>query len=239
MFSEAKPGGFLKNMIEFNHITKEYPNHTALKDVSFKIQTGEMVFLTGHSGAGKSTLLKLMMCIETPTHGKIFLDNQDLSQLSKKEIPYHRRRIGMIYQNPQLILRRNVFDNVALPLEIQGYRYREIKRRVCAALDKVGLLSKEKYFPDSLSSGEQQRIGIARAVVNKPQILLADEPTGNLDPDLSLDILNLFSAFNAIGVTVLIATHDLPLIAQMPYRMITIHCGQQTHRKQVVTRETI
>lgn len=226
-------------MIELKSITKEYPNHTALRDISFKIQTSEMVFLTGHSGAGKSTLLKLLMCIEAPTHGKIFVDDQELSLLSKKEIPYHRRRIGMIYQNPQLIIERNAFDNVALPLEIQGYRHREIKRRVHAALDKVGLLSKEKYFPDSLSSGEQQRIGIARAVVSKPQILLADEPTGNLDPDLSMDILHLFSAFNAIGVTVLIATHDLPLIAQMPYRMITIHNGQQTHRKRAVTQETV
>lgn len=224
-------------MIEFQHITKTYSNHIALKDVSFNIQTGEMAFLTGHSGAGKSTLLKLITCIEKPSAGTIIVNNQNLSQLSKKDIPYHRRRIGVIYQNPQLIQDRNAFDNVALPLEIQGYHYRELKRRVHAALDKVGLLSKEHYFPDSLSSGEQQRIGIARAVVNKPQILLADEPTGNLDPDLSLDVLNLFAAFNAIGVTVLIATHDLPLIAQMPYRMITIHRGQHIHRKNAI-RET-
>lgn len=218
-------------MIEFHRVFKEYHRHTALSDASFKIKTGEMVFLTGHSGAGKSTILKLILCLEKPTQGKIIVGNRELLQLSTHEIPLLRRRIGMIYQNPQLISDRTTFDNVALPLEIQGYRHRDIKRRVHAALDKVGLLSKEKNFPESLSSGEQQRVGIARAVVHKPDILLADEPTGNLDPDLSIDILQLFSAFNAIGVTVLIATHDLPLIAQMPYRMITINHGSTLNHK--------
>ncbi|EKD77528.1 MAG: hypothetical protein ACD_42C00305G0004 [uncultured bacterium] len=212
-------------MIEFNNVAKEYSGHTALSNVSFSIKSSEMVFLTGHSGAGKSTVLKLAMQIESPTRGQIQVNQHNLSRLSKKQIPSLRRRIGMIYQNPQLINTRTVFDNIALPLEIQGYRTREMRRRVHAALDKVGLLSKEKYYPDALSCGEQQRIGIARAVVNKPDILLADEPTGNLDPQLSIEILRLFEAFHAVGVTVLIATHDLSLIAQMPYRMITLHNG--------------
>jgi cell division transport system ATP-binding protein len=190
------------------------------------MNAGEMAFLTGHSGAGKSTVLKLAMHIESPTRGQIRIDNLLLSQLSKRQIPLLRRRIGMIYQNPQLIQNQTVFDNVALPLLIHGYRHREIKRRVHAALDKVGLLSKENLYPGALSCGEQQRIGIARAVVNKPEILLADEPTGNLDPELSMEILKLFEAFHAVGVTVLIATHDLSLIAQMPHRMITLHNGQ-------------
>ncbi|PJB09856.1 MAG: cell division ATP-binding protein FtsE, partial [Gammaproteobacteria bacterium CG_4_9_14_3_um_filter_38_9] len=169
--------------------------------------------------------LKLIMRIESPTHGQIHVNQLNLSRLSKRQVPLLRRRIGMIYQNPQLIQNRTVFDNIALPLEIQGYRHRDIQRRVHAALDKVGLLSKEKCFPDALSCGEQQRIGVARAVVNKPDILLADEPTGNLDPYLSMEILRLFEAFQAVGVTVLIATHDLSLIAQMPYRMITLQNG--------------
>lgn len=213
-------------MIEFNNVTKEYSGHTALSNVSFTIHQSEMVFLTGHSGAGKSTVLKLAMHIETPTRGQIQINQQNLSRLSRRQIPLLRRRIGMIYQNPQLVHTRTVFDNIALPLEIQGYREREMKRRVHAALDKVGLLSKEKYFPDALSCGEQQRIGIARAVVNKPDILLADEPTGNLDPHLSMEILRLLEAFHAVGVTVLIATHDLSLIAQMPCRMIILQNGE-------------
>jgi cell division transport system ATP-binding protein len=213
-------------MIEFTNVAKEYQGHTALKQVTFSMKPGEMAFLTGHSGAGKSTVLKLAMHIETPSQGQIQINQFNLSRLSKRQIPLLRRRIGMIYQNPQLLQNQTVFDNVSLPLLIHGYREREIKRRVHAALDKVGLLSKEKLFPGALSCGEQQRIGIARAVVNKPDILLADEPTGNLDPELSMEILRLFEAFHAVGVTVLIATHDLSLIAQMPYRMIILHNGQ-------------
>lgn len=213
-------------MIQFSNVVKEYPSLTALANTTFSMNSGEMAFLTGHSGAGKSTVLKLAMRIEKPTQGKIFVNQQDLSQLKKQHIPRLRSRIGMIYQNPQLLENQTVFDNVALPLLIQGYRHTEIKRRVQAALDKVALLSKEKLFPSSLSCGEQQRIGIARAVVNKPTILLADEPTGNLDPELSMDILRLFEAFHLVGVTVLIATHDLPLIAQMPYRMIILQNGE-------------
>lgn len=213
-------------MIEFMNVAKEYHGHTALSQVTFSMKPGEMAFLTGHSGAGKSTVLKLAMHIESPTRGQIQINQFNLSRLSKRQVPLLRRRIGMIYQNPQLLQNQTVFDNIALPLLIHGYRDREIKRRVHAALDKVGLLSKEKLFPSSLSCGEQQRIGIARAVVNKPDILLADEPTGNLDPELSMEILRLFEAFHAVGVTVLIATHDLSLIAQMPYRMITLVNGQ-------------
>ncbi|MCX7120366.1 MAG: cell division ATP-binding protein FtsE [Gammaproteobacteria bacterium] len=213
-------------MIEFNNVSKEYPSHDALKNVTFSMSSGEMAFLTGHSGAGKSTILKLAMRIETPTRGQIHINQQDLSQLKKAHIPQLRRHIGMIYQNPQLLDNQTVFNNVALPLLIHGYRHHEIKRRVHAALDKVGLLSKEKLFPNALSCGEQQRVGIARAVVNKPSVLLADEPTGNLDPDLSMDILRLFEAFHLVGVTVLIATHDLSLIAQMPHRMIILQNGE-------------
>ena len=212
-------------MIEFSNVTKQYQNHTALSDVSIAVDPGEMVFLTGHSGAGKSTVLKLATGIETPTNGKIVINDQEVSRLSKNKISRLRQRIGMIYQNPQLLSNQTVFENVALPLVIQGYRQSEIKRRVHAALDKVDLLTKAMHFPTALSVGEQQRVGIARAIINKPEILLADEPTGNLDPELSLDILRLFEAFRAVGVTVLIATHDLSLIAQMPYRMIILHKG--------------
>lgn len=217
-------------MIDFINVAKEYNGHTALSNVSFSLKSGEMAFLTGHSGAGKSTVLKLAMRIETPTRGHIQINQHQLSRLSKRQIPLLRRQIGMIYQNPQLLNNQTVFDNIALPLLIHGFRHREMKRRVHAALDKVGLLSKEKLFPGALSCGEQQRIGIARAVVSKPDILLADEPTGNLDPELSMEILRLFEAFHAVGVTVLIATHDLSLIAQMPHRMITLHNGQMVKK---------
>src|SRR3990167_8290660 len=213
-------------MIKFESVSKHYHQHRALSDVSFSIEAGEMVFLTGHSGAGKSTVLKLAMAIEQPTQGQIHLHHQNVTRLPRRRIPAFRQSIGMIHQNPQLLSNKTVFDNVALPLYIRGYRYREMRRRVHAALDKVSLLSKEKLQAVELSSGEQQRVGIARAVVSKPDILLADEPTGNLDPELSMEILRLFEAFHAVGVTVLIATHDLSLIAQMPHRMITLRDGQ-------------
>ncbi len=213
-------------MIEFDKVAKRYPGgFEALKDVSFKIPRGEMLFLTGRSGAGKSTLLKMIMMMELPSSGQITVNGHQLSKLPARTVPYLRREIGVVFQNHQLLFDRSVFDNVALPLMILGYQPREIGRRVRAALDKVGLLSKEKAKPITLSGGEQQRVGIARAVVHKPPILLADEPTGNLDPELSAEVMRLFAQFNQVGVTVLIASHDLGLIARLPYRMLTLREG--------------
>lgn len=213
-------------MIQFDNVTKRYDTgHEALKRVSFDIKANEMVFLTGHSGAGKSTLLKLIMMMEHPSDGKVVVDGFDLGAQSRKHIPYHRRNIGVVFQDHQLLFDRSVFDNVALPLEIAGYTPKEIGRRVRAALDKVGLLEKEKHNPITLSGGQQQRIGIARAVVHKPKILLADEPTGNLDPQLSAEIMYLFEQFNHVGVTVLLASHDLSLIASLKHRMLTLKEG--------------
>lgn len=213
-------------MIQFVNVSKNYSSgHHALSNINFHIDAGEMVFLTGHSGAGKSTLLKLIMMIESITRGQIYVDKRNLSNLVARQIPFLRRRIGMIFQDPQLLSYHTVFDNVATPLIIAGYRYREVKRRTYAALDKVGLLKKEKLFPSALSSGEQQRIGIARAIVNKPTIVLADEPTGNLDPELSFEIMRLFEAFNDVGVTILVATHDLSLIAPLNHRIIHLKEG--------------
>lgn len=213
-------------MIQFDNVCKRYEGgHEALKNVSFHIERNDMLFLTGHSGAGKSTLLKLMMMMERPSSGQVFVDGQNFRSLSKGDVPSLRRKIGVVFQNHQLLFDRSVYDNVALPLVIAGYQSRDIGRRVRAALDKVGLLSKEKQMPVTLSGGEQQRVGIARAVVNKPKILLADEPTGNLDPELSAEIMHLFEQFNQVGVTVLIASHDLGLIARLPYRMMTLRQG--------------
>jgi cell division transport system ATP-binding protein len=170
-------------MIRFNDVYKRYENrHEALSGLSFHLKNGEMAFLTGHSGAGKSTLLKLIALIERSTHGQVVVNNQNLTHLPKSKIPYYRRQIGLVFQDHNLLHDRTVFDNVALPLVIAGENHREIGRRVRAALDKVGLLGKERNLPIALSGGEQQRVGIARAVVNRPPILLADEPTGNLDP---------------------------------------------------------
>jgi len=217
-------------MIQFTDVYKRYPSRQeALAGLSFHLKAGEMAFLTGHSGAGKSTLLKLIALIERSTHGQVFVNGQNLSRLSKRKIPYYRRQIGLVFQDHNLLHDRTVFDNVALPLVIEGEDHREIGRRVRASLDKVGLLSKERHLPVSLSGGEQQRVGIARAVVSRPPILLADEPTGNLDPDLSRDIMQLFEQFNQVGVTVFIATHDLELVKSMPYRQIAIEHGRLAH----------
>lgn len=214
-------------MIQFDGVSKRYPSgHEALRRVSCHIRRNEMAFLTGHSGAGKSTLLKLIMRMEVPTQGQVWVDGQNLRQVSSRKVPYLRRNIGVVFQNHQLLFDRSVFDNVALPLTIAGYQPRELGRRVRAALDKVGLLDKEKQNPIALSGGEQQRVGIARAVVNRPTLLLADEPTGNLDPALSAEIMHLFEEFNRVGVTVLIASHDLALIARMRYRMLTLRKGK-------------
>ena len=214
-------------MIQFTDVYKRYTNrHEALSGLSFELQQGEMAFLTGHSGAGKSTLLKLIALIERSTHGQVFVNGQNFCRLKKGKIPFYRRQIGLVFQDHNLLHDRTVFDNVALPLVIAGESHREIGRRVRASLDKVGLLSKERQLPIALSGGEQQCVGIARAVVSRPPILLADEPTGNLDPDLSLDIMQLFEQFNQVGVTVFIATHDLELVIAMPHRQIVLEAGR-------------
>jgi len=214
-------------MIRFTDVYKRYTNqYEALSGLSFELEKGEMAFLTGHSGAGKSTLLKLIALIERCSHGQVIVNNQNLSRLPKWKIPYYRRKIGLVFQDHNLLHDRTVFDNVALPLIIAGENHREIGRRVRAALDKVGLLGKERNLPIALSGGEQQRVGIARAVVNRPPVLLADEPTGNLDPELSREIMHLFEQFNQVGVTVFIASHDQDLISQLPYRHITLQQGR-------------
>ncbi|MEH6586765.1 MAG: cell division ATP-binding protein FtsE [Halioglobus sp.] len=214
-------------MISFERVSKRYQEgHDALRDVSFEIAKDDLVFLTGHSGAGKSTLMRLIMLMDRATRGKVVVDGVDLASVPGRNIPAHRRDIGVVFQNHQLLFDRSVFENVALPLIIAGYDYREVGRRVRAALDKVGLLSRERALPVTLSGGEQQRVGIARAVVGKPKILLADEPTGNLDPALSAEIMTLFEEFNQVGVTVLIASHDLILISQLRHRIITLSEGR-------------
>ena len=214
-------------MIVLENVSKRYPGgFEALNQVSLHIARGEMAFLTGHSGAGKSTLLKLIMLMERPNHGQVIVGGQNLNRIPKRQIPYYRRHVGVVFQNHHLLFDRTVFDNVALPLSIAGVSPRDIGRRVRAALDKVGLLKKERLNPVALSGGEQQRVGIARAIVNKPPLLLADEPTGNLDPDLSADIMKLFEQLNQVGVTMLIASHDLALISHMRHRVIRLEQGR-------------
>ena len=214
-------------MILFDNVAKRYATgQEGLSDTSFFIDAGKMAFLTGHSGAGKSTLLRLIGCLERPTRGQVWVNDRNLNKLSNSQIPYHRRDVGMIFQDHRLLHDRTVFDNVALPLVVAGASPNEIKRRVSAALDKVGLLHKERSIPLTLSGGEQQRVGIARAVVSKPKVLLADEPTGNLDPELSKEIMELFMEFNRVGVTLLIATHDIALILSMSQRIIKLDKGR-------------
>lgn len=214
-------------MLLFDQVSKSYPGgFAALERVSFQIAKGEMVFLTGHSGAGKSTILKLISMIERASTGRVMINNVDLSKITRRQVPYVRRDIGVIFQNHRLLMNHTVFDNVALPLVIEGFTGKEMVKRVHAALDKVGLLDKQRCLPETLSGGEQQRVGIARAVVNKPPLLLADEPTGNLDPELSRDIMQVFEAFNQVGVSVLVASHDLGLIARMRYRTLTLRQGK-------------
>ena len=218
---------YLGAMIQFSHVSKRYPTgYEALKDISFQLAPGEMAFLTGHSGAGKSTLLKLITMIERPTRGQAVVNSKNLAKLRRWRIPYFRREIGVVFQDNKLLYDRTVFDNVALPLVVAGVSHQDISRRVRAALDKVGLLTKEKMYPITLSGGEQQRVGIARAVVNKPALLLADEPTGNLDAELSDEIIDLFREFNDYGVTVLIATHDLRQIQRLQKRVLALRDGR-------------
>ena len=214
-------------MIKFVNVSKRYPETgDVLRNVSFHLRRGEIVFLTGHSGAGKSTLLRLIAAMERCSRGQILLDGQDLSHAKENQLPFIRRKMGFIYQDYKLLQDRTVFDNVALPLVIAGFGHHEIVRRVRAALDKVSLTGKEKKYPLALSGGEQQRVGIARAVVNKPPMIIADEPTGNLDPQLSKEIMFLFGQFQQVGVTVLIASHDISLITQLNYRVLKLDHGQ-------------
>jgi cell division transport system ATP-binding protein len=214
-------------MIKFEQVSKRYPGgFEALSQVNFSLEKGEMVFLTGHSGAGKSTLLKLIAMLDTPSSGQVIVNDVRLNQLKKKDIARYRSSLGITFQSPHLLNERTVFDNVALPLQIQGMTPIMLGKRVHAALDMVGLLSKEKMLPLHLSAGEQQRVGIARAVVHKPALLLADEPTGNLDPILSAEIMKLFEQFNQVGVNILIATHDLALIARMKHRIVMLKGGR-------------
>ena len=210
-------------MIEFKQVSKKYPTgQLALYNVNLMLEAGEMVFITGHSGAGKSTLLKLVAMLERPSRGEVLIGGRSISQFSKSQIPNYRRRIGFIFQDPHLLYDRNVFDNIALPLRISGMGIHDIRRRVHAAIDKVGLVGKEKTFPLMLSAGEKQRVGIARAMVNKPTIILADEPTGNLDPELAQDIMFTFTQFNELGATVMIASHDHTLVERMKKRTIVL-----------------
>ena len=217
-------------MIQFINVSKRFEGgYDALSNVSMHLGVGEMAFLTGPSGAGKSTLLKIISLIEKPTRGQALLNRINLNTISKQRIPYIRRNIGIIFQDHQLLFDRPVFDNVAIPLIIQGYRHQEIAKRTRAALDKVGLLKKEKSMPIALSGGEQQRVGIARAVVHKPMLLLADEPTGNLDPVLSREIMQIFVDFHQVGVSVLVASHDLNLIDELQKPVLTLNAGKLIH----------
>lgn len=214
-------------MIEFNQVSKRYPGgYEALSEINFSLDKGEMIFLTGHSGAGKSTLLKLIAALDKPSTGQIIINGIHINQLKKRQMAQFRSTLGITFQSPQLLNDRNVFDNVALPLKIRGIATQQITKRVHAALDMVGLLNKSNMLPIHLSGGEQQRIGIARAVVHKPNILLADEPTGNLDPSLAAEVMKIFEDFNEVGVNVIVATHDLALIAGMRHRIMMLKGGR-------------
>ena len=214
-------------MIRFDEVSKRYDGGSeALSQVSFELADGEMSFLTGHSGAGTSTLMKLIILMERASQGQVIVNGTNLNRVSRRQVPALRRSVGVVFQNHQLLSDRTVHDNVALPLTIAGFSPKEVGRRVRAALSKVGLSDKEKKYPVALSGGEQQRVGIARAVVNKPPLLLADEPTGNLDPELSQEIMDLFSQFNQVGVSVLIATHDLDLVQRMAKRELILRDGK-------------
>jgi cell division transport system ATP-binding protein len=214
-------------MIRIEDVTKRYPGgQEALSGLNLTVDKGEMLFITGHSGAGKSTLLRLIALIERPSSGQVIVDGQNTRRVKRRRIPAYRRQIGMVFQDHKLLYDRPVADNVALPLVIAGVSHRDAGRRVRAALDQVGLLHKERRTPETLSAGEQQRVGIARAIVTRPKLLIADEPTGNLDPDLSLEVMRIFRRFNEVGVTLLIASHDISLIDRMGCRRIALDEGR-------------
>lgn len=214
-------------MIKFENVTKRYPGgQEALSGLDLEVEKGEMVFLTGHSGAGKSTMLRLIALIERPTGGQVIVDGKNTKRIRRRRIPTYRRELGMVFQDHKLLYDRSVAENVALPLIIAGVGHREAGRRVRAALDQVGLLRKEKQSPVTLSAGEQQRVGIARAIVTRPKLLIADEPTGNLDPELSLEVMRIFRRFNEVGVTLVIASHDIALIDKLGCRRIALADGR-------------
>lgn len=220
----------MPDIIEFHDVAKRYPGgQNALEGVNLRLARGEMAFLTGHSGAGKSTLLKIIGLIERPSHGQVIINGTNLRRIGRLGIPRYRQRLGLIFQDYHLLYDRTVFDNVALPLVIAGMTHADIQRRVRAALDTVGLREHERKRPITLSGGEQQRVGIARAVVARPHLILADEPTGNLDPDLSAEIMRLFARLNETGTSILIATHDLDLIARLPYQRLVLEKGQRVN----------
>ncbi len=214
-------------MISFSQVTKRYPGgHEALSTVNLTIEQGELVFLIGHSGAGKSTLLKLIAAIERPTSGMVSVNGQNISRLSHGAVPYLRRNIGLVFQDHKLLFDRNVIENVVLPLDIAGFDRREAFKRARAVIDKVGLLNREKANPISLSGGEQQRLCIARALVARPALLLADEPTGNLDAGYAADIMSMFRDFHQVGTTLVIATHDERAIAALGGRILHFDHGR-------------
>ncbi|MEM7304264.1 MAG: cell division ATP-binding protein FtsE [Pseudomonadota bacterium] len=217
-------------MIRLQNISKRFPDSgEVLANVDLNIEQGEMIFLTGPSGSGKSTLLKLIALVEPPTRGKLYFNERNITNISRRNVSKFRSQMGLVFQDHRLLNDRNVFENIALPLRINGYSPRDIPKRVRAALDKVNLLKKEKSKPISLSGGEQQRVGIARAIVHRPKILLADEPTGNLDPELSRDIMQLFLDFNQVGVTALVASHDQSLVERLGKKILHLQHGRLSH----------
>ncbi|TXH06028.1 MAG: cell division ATP-binding protein FtsE [Nevskiaceae bacterium] len=224
----------MTDIIHFHDVSHRYPGgHDVLTHVSFSVKQGEMVFLTGASGAGKSTILRLIALLARATRGEVLMQGRNLRQLKPREIPAYRQRLGLVFQDFNLLNDRTVFDNVALPLIIRGHSYRDVGRQVRAALDQVDLLDKEKVHPLFLSGGEQQRVGIARAVVTKPELLLADEPTGNLDPQMAQEVMRIFARFNEVGVSVLVATHAIDLIKAMPYRIVHLEHGRISMRTPI------
>jgi cell division transport system ATP-binding protein len=221
----------MENILQVENLSKKFDSHAySLESVSFSVPKGEMMFVTGPSGAGKSTLLKLLALLVRPSSGEIWFNGIQVSNLPNKKIPMFRRMMGIIFQEPMLLADRNVFNNVALPLVIDNHDYKDMGRKVRAALDKVSLLNKEKMYPHQLSAGEQQRVSIARAIVNKPLLVLADEPTGNLDPSLSMEIFNLFNQLSNVGVSSLITTHDQYLIEQLPQKKLIL---RQDHKLEI------
>jgi cell division transport system ATP-binding protein len=215
------------SVLRFDNVSKQYPGgHVALNEVSFEVAQGEMLFLTGHSGAGKSTLLKLIHLAERPTRGTVLFGERNLLKVRGGRVPLHRREIGVVFQDHRLLTDRSVFENVALPLILRGMKRAEIGKRVRSVLDRLGLGARERALPTQLSAGEQQRVGIARAVVGEPRLLVADEPTGNLDPTLSAEIMTLFSALPERGTSVLVASHDLGLVKRMKKRVLVLDHGR-------------